>query len=228
MFGNSGSTLRDIILLGHRSISERFYPDGIKKGDPELCDIRQRDKFRGRGERPKAIGASSRYGENYHDNLKKSNHRVEVQPSSGPPFWGGVFEAMIKSAKKALRAIVGEADITDEELHTAMCAVEGLLTSRPITYVSSDPNDLTPLTPNHFIVGQLGGQFAAEAVDEEEYVKPTKRWRRVQQLIGQFWKRWIREFLPSLNIRNKWYHHKRNLKEGDVVLVVEANAKRGD
>ena len=34
---------------------------------------------------------------------------------------------MIKRAKKALRAILGEADVTDEELHTAMCAVEGLL-----------------------------------------------------------------------------------------------------
>jgi hypothetical protein len=135
---------------------------------------------------------------------------------------------MIKSAKKALRAILGEADVTDEELHTAMCAVEGLLNSRPITYVSADPHDLTPLTPNHFIIGQLGGQFAAEAVDVEEYVKPAKRWRRVQQLISQFWKRWIKEFLPSLNIRNKWFHQKRNLKVGDVVLVVEANAKRGD
>jgi hypothetical protein len=37
--------------------------------------------------------------------------------------------------------------------------------------VSADPNDLTPFTPNHFIIGQLGGQFAADAVDVEEYVK---------------------------------------------------------
>ena len=77
-------------------------------------------------------------------------------------------------------------DVTDKELQTAMCAVEGLLNSRPITYVSADPHDLTPLTPNHFIIGQLGGQFAAEAVDVDEYIKPTKRWRRVQQLISQF------------------------------------------
>jgi hypothetical protein len=50
----------------------------------------------------------------------------------------------------------------------------------------------------------------------------------VQQLISQFWKRWIKEFLPSPNIRNKWFHQKRNFKVGDVVLVVEANAKCGD
>jgi hypothetical protein len=162
-------------------------------------------------------------------NATSTNQAIQwdFNPPSAPHF-GGVFESMVKSAKKALRAILGEADINDEELHTAMCAAEGLLNSRPITYVSSDPHDMTPLTPNHFIIGQLGGQFAAEAFDIEEQVKPVKRWRRVQQLISQFWKRWRKEFLPSLNVRSKWFHLQRNLKVGDVVLVVDPNAKRGD
>ncbi len=94
-----------------------------------------------------------------------------------------------------------------------MCAVKGRLNSQPITYVSADPHNLTLLTPNHFIICQLGGQFAA---DVEKYVKLAKRWCRVQQLISQFWKRWIEEFFPSLNIRSKWFHQKRNLKVGDV------------
>ena len=50
---------------------------------------------------------------------------------------------MIKSAKKALRAILGEEDVMDEELYMTMSAVEGLLNSRPIMYVSADPHDLT-------------------------------------------------------------------------------------
>ena len=50
----------------------------------------------------------------------------------------------------------------------------------------------------------------------------------MQQLISQFWKRWRKEFLPSLNVRSKWFHLQRNLKVGDVVLVVDPNAKRGD
>ena len=51
---------------------------------------------------------------------------------------------------------------------------------------------------------------------------------RVQQLLGQFWKRWRKEFLPSLNARKKWFHPRHNLKEGDVVLIVEPNASRGE
>ena len=40
------------------------------------------------------------------------------------PHFGGVFEALIKSAKKAIKVILGDADVSDEELHTAMCGAE--------------------------------------------------------------------------------------------------------
>ena len=139
-----------------------------------------------------------------------------------------VFEAMIKSSKKAMRAILGDASVTDEELHTAIVGAEGQLNSRPITYVSSDANDLTPLTPNHFIVGQLGGQYAPEALDVNEARNPRKRWRRVQQLLGQFWARWRKEFLPNLNTRGMWYQPRRNMKEGDVVLLMDPKVRRGE
>ena len=84
---------------------------------------------------------------------------------------------------------------------------------------------MVPLTSSHFLVGHLGRQFASEAA-EEEIFSPKKRWRRIQ-LIGHFWKRWRKEFLPSLNVRGKWFHPKRNLVVGDVVMVIEPNAKRG-
>ncbi len=150
----------------------------------------------------------------------------KFNPPSAPHF-GGVFESMVKSAKKAIRAILGDAAITDEELVTAIAGAEGLINSRPITYVSSSPDDLTPLTPNHFMIGQLGGQFAPE-VSPEEVFNPRKRWGHVQQLISQIWKRWRKEFLPSLTVRSKWFTSKRELKENDVVLVVDQNAKRGE
>ena len=47
-------------------------------------------------------------------------------------------------------------------------------------------------------------------------------------MITQFWKRWRKEFLPSLNVRGKWFNPKRELTAGDVVLLVEPNAKRGE
>ena len=65
------------------------------------------------------------------------------------PHFGGVHETMIKSAKKAIKAILGKADINDEELTTVKIAAEGLINSRPLTYQSGNPADDVPLTPYH-------------------------------------------------------------------------------
>ena len=148
---------------------------------------------------------------------KQSPIEWKFNPPTAPHF-GGIFESLIKCTKKALRTVIGDADINDEELHTAICGAEKLFNSRPITYVSSDINDMVPLTPNHFLVGSLGGDFAPE-ISEDEAKNPIKRWRQVQQLLAQFWRRWRREFLPSLNARGKWYETKRNFEDGDVVVV---------
>ena len=43
------------------------------------------------------------------------------------PYLGGAFETMIKAAKRAVSNIPGNADITDEELHTTFTGAESLL-----------------------------------------------------------------------------------------------------
>ena len=68
------------------------------------------------------------------------------------PYFGGVFETMIKSPKKAIYAILGSADITDQELLSAFTGGESLLNSRPLTYQSTNLKDSIPLTPNHFLI----------------------------------------------------------------------------
>ena len=73
---------------------------------------------------------------------------------------------MVKAAKRAMYAILGKADVNDEELITAIIGAEALLNSRPLTYQSANPADDTPLTPNHFLHGQIGGQFAPASIDK--------------------------------------------------------------
>ena len=92
-------------------------------------------------------------------------------PPSAPHF-GGVFEAMIKSSKRAINAILKDADVTDEELQTTFIGVENLMNSRPLNALSDDPNDEPVLTPNHFLIGQMGGDFIPEHVDNS--IQSTK------------------------------------------------------
>ena len=109
---------------------------------------------------------------------------------------------MVKSAKKAIKAILGQADINDKELMTAIIGAEGLIHSRPLTYQSANHKDDVPLTPIHFLHGQIGGIFAPTSVDKTQF-SPRKRWRRVQELVRHFWHRWLREWLPGLSARKK-------------------------
>ena len=46
---------------------------------------------------------------------------------------------MIKAAKRAVNAVLGNADVTDHELTTAFTGAEALLNSRPLTYHFSKP-----------------------------------------------------------------------------------------
>jgi hypothetical protein len=79
-------------------------------------------------------------------------------PPAGPHF-GGAHEIMVKSAKRAIYGVLGNNDVTDEELITTFSGAESLINSRPLTYQTADPRDDVPLTPNHFLHGQMGGEM---------------------------------------------------------------------
>ena len=142
------------------------------------------------------------------------------------PHFGGAHEIMIKAAKKAIYAILNYADVNDEELLTAFIGAEALLNCRPLTYQTSNQKDATPLTPNHFLHGQAGGKTAPESVDTVAY-NPRQRWRRVQELVTHFWRRWMKEWLPLLNDRGKCTDLGRDLEVGDLALVISPDQPRG-
>ena len=139
----------------------------------------------------------------------------------GAPHFGGAHEVtvLVKAAKKAIYAVVGDRDVTDEVLITVSSRVESLLNSRPLTYQSSDRRDDIPLTPKHFLHGQMREQFAPESVDTTTF-HPRQRWR--------VWRRWLKECVPALNSRPKWTSEVQDLKVGDVVLLIQPDdAPRG-
>ena len=49
----------------------------------------------------------------------------------------------------------------------------------------------------------------------------------VQSLVKEVWKLWTENYLPTLMKRAKWNGEERDLKIGDVVLIVDGNLPRG-
>jgi hypothetical protein len=180
------------------------------------------------------VGASRELGELVaqlsQDKITKSTTSYSVKWNFNPPaapHFGGVFEIMIKAAKRAVYAILGSADVTDEELSTAFIGAEALLNSRPLTYQSANPQDITPLTPSHFLHGELGRSAAPVPEPAENLNHVRRRWRRVQELIRHFWHRWLQEWIPSLGSRKKWTSSTRDFAIGDVVIVMNSETVRG-
>jgi len=57
-------------------------------------------------------------------------------------------------------------------------------------------------------------------------VATRKWWRRVQHLTNEFWCRWKKEFLLSLQERQKWICPRKNLQVNDIVIVKEDDIPR--
>ena len=76
------------------------------------------------------------------------------------------------------------------------------------------------LTMKSKVVMPPPGVFTAPDVYSRKY------WRRVQHISNEFWSRWRKEFLATLQDRQKWLSSKRNAVIGDVVLLKEANVER--
>ena len=146
-----------------------------------------------------------------------------------PPYashFGGVWERCIRTIKKILKSLLGEQVLNEEGLSTFMCEVEAIVNGRPLTKSSDDPKDASSLTPNDLLLLRSPVQLPPGIfVKHDMYVK--RRWRQVQYLADQFWKRWVQEYLPLSQQRQKWLSQTPNLTVGDLVLLVDESTPRG-
>lgn len=104
---------------------------------------------------------------------------------------------------------------------TVLCEVEAILNSRPLTQLSTDPNDLAYLSPGHFLVGTVLNNFPGHDLRDANENRLT-RWRRLEQCRQQFWSRWSREYLHALQERTKWKTSKgAQLQPNQLVLIYQ-------
>lgn len=134
------------------------------------------------------------------------------------PHQGGLWESAVKSAKHHLRRVMGDTVLTLPEFMTLITQIEAMLNSRPLIPLSSDPADLSALTPGHFLIGAP----LASVPEPDLFDVPNNRlrhWQLVQAFHQRIWKRWQLEYLNTLQQRYKWTQSRENINVGDLVLV---------
>lgn len=136
------------------------------------------------------------------------------------PNFGGLWEAGVKATKRHLYIVTRNLILTYEEFSTLLAEIEAVLNSRPLTPLSSHPDDLTALTPAHFLIGDS----QTEPVQKNLLSVSTSmlsRWQHQQQIRQHFWSRWQREYLHQLQMRTKWYHDSKAITPGTMVLIMD-------
>ena len=142
---------------------------------------------------------------------------------------GSSWERLIKTVRSALQTVLLNAgtQLDDEAFRTFMTEAECIVNSRPLTTKDlNDPGAPEPLTPNHLLTQKPKVVLLPPGKFQRADLYSRMWWRRVQYLANKFWLRWRREFLQSLQSRDKWVHPKRNLSVGDIVISKEDEGSR--
>ena len=109
--------------------------------------------------------------------------------------------------------------ITVEQIENATVEVIKILQRQAF------PDDLSALTPNMILTGVTYENAPPDVFMKSDVYR--RSWRKTQLLADEFWRRWMLEYLPLLQPRQKWFATSPNLKPGDLVLVMNDQRKRG-
>ena len=137
---------------------------------------------------------------------------------------GGVWERHIRSVRKILTCLLRDQQLSEETLSTLLCEAESILNNRPITPTSDDVDDFQVLRPSHLLMLRECPKTPPCLSDSKDAYR--RRWRQVQHLSQTFWKRWLKQYLPELQRRQKWLKKQPNVSVGDIMLIVEENMPR--
>lgn len=153
--------------------------------------------------------------------LENDGTKWHFIPPKSPNF-GGLWESGVKSVKAHLMKTIGNSTLTFEEFSTVLCQIEAVLNSRPISSLSDDPNDTSPLTPSHFLVGEPL-IVIPEPNNISDTISPLQRWKLTQRMTKCFWNRWSKEYLNTLQQKHKWHTKVDAPKVGDLVVIKETD-----
>lgn len=144
-------------------------------------------------------------------------------------WWGGFYERLVRSTKTCLKKILGRSSLEYKEFETILLEVEAILNSRPLTFVSNEVDDPSPLCPSHFLIGKRITALPPENIRTQQSTKNelTRKYKYRLNLIQQFWKKWKQLYIMDLKSMHKSVNNANfKISKDTVVLIHEDNQPR--
>ena len=148
------------------------------------------------------------------------------------PWWGGFWERLVRSIKRPLKKVLGRSTLNFEELRTVLVEIEGVINSRPLTYVYDDEESVSyPLTPSDLIYGRriTSTPNAAHYEIVSTNQSLTKKSRQHRHVLQQLTNQWRREYLIGLKERSQVASKgsdNQAISIGDLVLLKNDSTSR--
>lgn len=144
-----------------------------------------------------------------------------------------ILVKLVKGVTKTLARAMGETRLSLNDLFTLLDECANLVNERPIGLKPNSQTDPEYLSPNSLLLGRCSDRISAGPFESKEVFNNktsdfSSRFLKVQRITDQFWKIWQKLFFPTLIVRQKWHHQKRNLCVGDICKLKDSNAIRGD
>ncbi|XP_068221896.1 uncharacterized protein [Palaemon carinicauda] len=146
--------------------------------------------------------------------------------SADAPSENACSESLIRLVKRSLTRIIGESVISFGELQSVMYEIANMLNERPIGFKPGENfNEGTVLRPNDLLLGRYTIETPCGFWNER--VSFNKSYASKMKIVDLFWNKWMKNF-PTLIVRQKWHVNVRSVMKGDIVLVNDQNALRGE
>ena len=120
---------------------------------------------------------------------------------------GGIWERLICTVRSVLSALLEDhaQQLDDESLRTPFTKAENIVNSRPLSIDNlSDPETSEPITANHLLTLKAKLVLPTTGYFSRPDLYLRRRWRRIQYLWYQFWRRWQQKYCLLQQKRQKF------------------------
>jgi hypothetical protein len=142
------------------------------------------------------------------------------------PWYQGAVESLIKGVKRSIKVCMGNHRMSASEFLTVCTEIANLMNERPLGIRPGLDSPIQLLTPNCLLMGRCTAKNPGGWQPESGSL--ITRFEMVQSVVKEFWHNWRELYAPSLVWDQKWHTSTRNLEVGDVVLISESNALKGE